>query len=145
MSENVLLIKKSLLKESDFYQVPKINELKNKLEKLPQAEIKLIHLFAPGIYARVAKIPAGTIFVSKIHKTRHFHCLVNGTIQLTNAYDEIKEYTGPHSGLTQMGTQRAAYAVTDCAFMTVHRTNKTSLREIEDEVIAQERDELCLG
>ena len=143
--ENVHQIKKATLKESDCYQVPAINELKADLEKLPPAQIEIVHLFAPGTYARVAKIPAGTAFVSKIHKTNHFHALVSGTIRLTNCYDEVKEYTGPVSGMTKIGTQRAAYAVTDCAFMTVHKTNKTNLREIEGEVIAKDRSELCLG
>jgi ribonucleotide reductase alpha subunit len=138
-------VRKNHLKASDFYQAPLIAELQARLERYPQAKIKIVHLFSKGFYARVAKIPAGTVFVSKIHKTRHFHALVSGTIRLTNAYDEVKEYTGPHSGLTQIGTQRAAYTVTDCAFMTVHKTNKTNLLEIEDEVIAKERDELCLG
>lgn len=142
---NAIEVKKSTLKESDFYHAPAIQKLQERLKQQPQAGIELIHLFAPGVYARVAKIPAGTLFVSKIHKSRHFHALVSGTIELTNAYDEIKEYTGPVSGLTQIGTQRAAYALTDCQFMTVHQTKKTNLRDIEEEVIAKDRSELCLG
>jgi len=141
----ILDIKPSSLKEQDFYQIPEINDLKDSLGALPQADIKIVHLFTNGFYGRVAHIPADTTFVSKIHKQNHFHALVSGRIRLTNGYDEVQEYTGPLAGLTKRGTQRAAHTLTDCVFMTVHKTNKTNLQEIEDEVIAKTREELWLG
>jgi len=44
----------------------------------------------------------------------------------------------PYHGITKPGTKRIIYTHTDCIFVTVHATNKTSVAEIEKEVIAED-------
>ena len=50
----------------------------------------------------------------------------------------IKTLKAPHYGITEPGTQRVIYSKTDCTFVTVHATDKTDIKEIEKEVIAED-------
>ena len=113
-------------------------------EKLPQVKLELIHLFSVGYYARALKIPQGTLVVAKLHKTQHFSSLVSGTMRILEG-DAVHTITGPTSSMSPVGSQRVGHALTDCVFLTVHKTNKTTLAEIEAEVIATSKEELCLG
>lgn len=113
-------------------------------EKLPQVNVKVVHLFSKGYYARVLSIPADTLVVAKLHKTRHFYALVSGHMRILEG-GAVHEVQGPTSGVSARGVQRVGHAITDSVFMTVHKTNKTTLAEIEAEVIATSEEELWLG
>lgn len=121
-----------------------IADLSESLKDLPQVETPVLHLFSVGYYARVVSIPAGTLAIGKIHKTRNCFSLVRGTIRISTGGD-VKEITAPYHGTILAGQQNAVYAVTDCAIMNVHKTNKTTLAEIEDEVIAKTMEDVWHG
>lgn len=121
-----------------------IAELGESLKNLPQVEAPVLHLFSVGYYGRVVSIPAGTLAIGKIHKTRNTFSLVKGTIRISTGGD-VKEVTAPYHGTILAGQQNAVYAVTDCAIMNVHKTNKTTLAEIEDEVIAKTMEDVWHG
>lgn len=101
----------------------------------PQSAMKLIHLFSSGYYARVLHIPRDTLIVAKKHKTQHYAVLVSGTMRILEG-GVITEKSGVAPHTSKVGTQRIGYAVTDSVYMTVHKTNKTTLAEIEAEVIS---------
>lgn len=122
-----------------------IEGLQELAKDYPQVNIPVTHLFSVGYYARIITIPAGTMAVGKIHKTRNQFTLLSGIMRTSNGYDEIKEIEGVYHCTTDVGFQRIVYAVTDCKVMCVHKTNKTTLADIEAEVIAKDREELCRG
>jgi hypothetical protein len=105
------------------------------MSQLPQAELPTEHFFADGMYCRFLPRPAGTLIVGKVHLKEHFYVVCCGTVRVTNGEGPAREITGPAVIVSQPGTKRAVFAVTDATCLTVHRTDKTELDEIEDELV----------
>ena len=101
------------------------------------------HYFAPGVYGRVMQIPAGMCVVGKIHKHAHLNVITRGVIRVVTEFGE-DTYTGPRIWVSEPGTKRAVYAVTDTEWLTVHANpaDTQDLGEIEDYVIAPDFETL---
>lgn len=110
-------------------------------------EIEPEHLFAPGIYVRILRMPKGSVIISKIHKTEHFCLALTGSALVVSDGGEIKErIVGPELIRTLPGTQRALYIEEDAIWITFHPTKETDLEKIESELIAEDfSDPLLLG
>ena len=80
-------------------------------------------------------MPAGQIIISKIHKKLHPYFIMRGKVSILTD-DGIQHIQAPYSGITKPGTKRVLYMHEDTVFITVSVTDKTDLKEIEDEVIA---------
>ncbi len=104
---------------------------------MPQVELETKHYFANGMYAREVFRPAGTTIVGKIHKHEHLFIVTKGCILVWTDGDETR-MEAPCVLVSKPGTKRATYAETDAVAMTVHRTDKTNLDEIEAEIIEAE-------
>lgn len=113
----------------------KVNALQAWMEGEVQADIPLRHYFVLGLYAREVDIKAGTLMVSKIHKTEHLFILSKGSLSVLTENGVVK-LTAPHTMITKPGTRRVAYAHDDSVVTTFHVTNKTDLAEIEADIIA---------
>lgn len=118
-----------------------IDRLQREMIKHPQAELETEHYFSEGMYCRKVSRPAGTLIVGKVHKKDHFFICAAGEIiawtekgmKLMRAGDVVE---------SKPGTKRVTFAVTDAVGITVHKTDKTELDEIERELI--EPDELAM-
>jgi|TARA_R110002153_G_scaffold214588_1_gene367218 hypothetical protein len=95
----------------------------------------LKHTFADGCYIREILMPAGQVIISKIHKKLHPYFIMRGKVSILTD-DGIQHIQAPYSGITKPGTKRVLYMHEDTVFITVSVTDKTDLKEIEDEVIA---------
>jgi quercetin dioxygenase-like cupin family protein len=82
------------------------------------------------MYARVVPRPAGTLIVGKVHRREHFYIVTKGRVQIGHEVYEAGAVI-----ISQPGTKRAVYALEDSICMTVHRTDKTDLAEIEAELV----------
>ena len=102
-----------------------------------QIHIEPEHLFAPGLYVRVLNMPAGSVIVSKIHKTEHF-CLALTGRAVVVVGDTKETIVGPRLMKTMPGTQRALYIEEDAVWITFHPTPKTDVDEIEMDIIAKD-------
>ena len=109
---------------------------------MPQVVPETEHYFAGGMYCRVVREAAGTLVVGKKHKKAHFYIIVEGAIAVVQNGAERKVYEAPSIIVSNPGTQRALFILEDSVFLTVHRTDKTDLDEIEAEQI--ESDQLAL-
>lgn len=114
----------------------KLYELQALGGELPEVEMPLQHVFAPGLYARTIYIPRGTFVVGKIHKHRHVNTLSMGVVDVLTEGGGVERLVGPMTMASEPGTKRALYAHTDVVWSTFHVTNLTDLAEIEDYVIA---------
>lgn len=106
------------------------------------ASIKMSHFHADGMYCRVAFRKAGVTIVGKVHKREHFYIVSKGAVMVTNGDDEPQTHMAGTVVVSQPGTKRAVFALEDSICMTIHRTDKTDLDEIEEELI--EPDALAL-
>jgi hypothetical protein len=50
----------------------------------------------------------------------------------------VERLKAPHHGITRPGTKRVMYTHSDMVFITVHATDKKTVEEVEDEVIAKD-------
>lgn len=100
-------------------------------------DVPVEHHFAPGVYMRQMNAKAGTVVVSKMHRTEHMNVLLSGS--LTIATENGIEYLQAPAVIKSMpGTKRIGYFHEDTSWMTVHPTDSTDLEEIERQVIVPE-------
>jgi quercetin dioxygenase-like cupin family protein len=119
-----------------------INRLQQEVSKLPQVEDMVTdHFFADGMYSRRVFRKAGTLIIGKVHKKDHFFICTKGEIIAWTEKGMKKLVAGDIIECKQ-GTKRVTLATMDSIGTTVHRTNKTNLDEIEEELI--EVDETAL-
>ena len=118
-----------------------IEKLQAEMVKMPQAKLQTEHYFSEGMYCRKLTRPAGTLIVGKVHKKPHFFLCAKGEII---AWTESGMRTLQPGDIieSQPGTKRVTYAISDAIGITVHKTDKTDLNEIEAELI--EPDETAL-
>lgn len=118
-----------------------IDRLQNAMSAMPQAELVTEHQFSPGMYMRKLYRPAGTLIVGKVHKQPHFFLCAKGEI-IAWSENGMKKLQAGDVIESKPGTKRVTLAVTDAIGITIHRTDKTDLDEIEAELI--EPDETAL-
>lgn len=120
----------------------KVDALQEAMLKLPQVEQPLKHMFAPGLYIREILNPKGSLIVTKMHKTCHFHEIVKGKISVWVEGEGVRTFQAPHFGLTYPGTRRIIYAHEDTIFRTFHPTEKTNIDEIERDCVYNSEDDM---
>jgi mannose-6-phosphate isomerase-like protein (cupin superfamily) len=118
-----------------------INRLQEEMSRLPQQELPTEHYFSGGMYCRKLWRPAGTLIVGKAHKKDHFFICTTGEIIAWSEKGMVTLKAGDIIE-SKAGTKRVTLAVQDSIGMTVHKTDKTNLEEIEAELI--EPDNLAL-
>lgn len=117
----------------------KILALQDVMVELPQMdmEAQTTNTFHGGMLYRKVDCPVGVVFVGKKHKTDHFFIVLSGVLEL--ACDNSVEYLkGPCVIPVKAGTKKAARALTDCVFATMHVCDATSVEAAEDELIEPE-------
>lgn len=95
------------------------------------------NLFTDGIYVRKLVMRAGTFVVAKRHAQEHVCIISQGraTVVTEKGRQEIK---APMHFVSPAGTKRVVLVHEDMVWTTIHRTDKTDLKEIEDELIIKE-------
>lgn len=119
-----------------------IERLQAAMAQMPQAQDMVTeHYFVPGMYCRKLTRKAGTVIVGKVHKAPHFFVCAAGEIR---AWTESGMRTLRAGDVLECrpGTKRVTLALTDAVGITMHKTDKTELDEIEAELI--EPDETAL-
>jgi quercetin dioxygenase-like cupin family protein len=111
-----------------------IERLQTEMAGMPQAELVTEHSFSPGMYLRKVYRPAGTLIVGKVHKEPHFFLCAKGEIIAWTESGMKHLYAGDVVE-SKPGTKRVTLAVTDAIGITIHRTDKTDLDDIETELI----------
>jgi len=116
-----------------------IEQLQTEMVKMPQVELQTEHYFSEaGMYCRKVFRPAGTLIVGKVHKHHHlFLCAMGEIIAWTE--NGMKRLQAGDVVESKPGTKRVTLAVTDAIGVTVHRTNKTDLDEIEAELVEPDK------
>lgn len=118
-----------------------IQRLQNAMLSMPQVELETVHYFADGMYCRAVIRPKGTLIVGKVHRKEHLYIVAKGKVEVAG-----DEGTQTHEAgdvlVSKPGTKRAVLALEDSICMTVHRTDKTDLDEIEKEIVEEDNTAL---
>lgn len=111
-----------------------LDEIEAEMHKIGLKEFELGDFFCGGMYIRPVLVSAGDYLISKVHKAEHPYFLMAGTIDIYTK-DGKETITAPFINITLPGTRRFAKAITDVLWVTIHRSDKLTVEEIEDEVI----------
>jgi len=111
-----------------------VERLQAQMAVMPQAELVTEHQFSVGMYMRKLYRPAGTLIVGKVHKEPHFFLCAKGEI-IAWTENGMKRLQAGDVVESKAGTKRVTLAVTDAIGITIHRTDKSDLDEIEAELI----------
>jgi hypothetical protein len=112
-----------------------VDQIQMAMSDMPQQECPLDHAFTPGLYSRTIFMPAGTLIVSKIHKTEHQYVISAGKVRVWTREQGVVHLEAPHVGITKPGTRRVLYIDEDCVWTTFHPTDETDLDKIEEQLI----------
>lgn len=118
-----------------------ILRLEADVKQMPQVELTTEHYFCDGMYCRKVPRVAGTLIVGKVHKKDHFFMCAQGEIVAWSEKGMVKLCAGDIIE-SKSGTKRVTLALTDAIGITIHKTEKIDLNEIEAELI--EPDETAL-
>lgn len=113
------------------------------VECLPQVELKIVHHFSDGLYARELHIPKGTVLTGHIHKTQNLNIMSKGDMTVLTEDGPVR-VQAPFTIVSPPGTKRAAYAHEDTVWTTIHPTELTDVDEIEKAFIVKTFDEYQL-
>jgi hypothetical protein len=106
----------------------------------PAVPMPVQNHFAPHVYVREIFMPAGTLVVGKMHKTEHFNIITQGTVRIIDADDSIHEVSAGDIFTSSPGVKKVLYIVEDTRWITVHPTNTTDMKALEEELIVPEED-----
>jgi len=93
-------------------------------------EWPLRHSFSDGIYSRELTIPEGGLLIGKIHKHKHHNFLLKGEIIIITEDGGIETLEAPCTVVSNPGTQRIGYAITETVWATVH-LNESNTQDLE--------------
>lgn len=112
-----------------------VRDVQQQLSESPdQIDVPVQHHFAPGVYMRQMDAAAGTLVVSKMHRTEHMNILLKGSLTVATE-DGIQLMTAPCVLKSMPGTKRIGYFHEDSSWITIHPTSDTDLERIEQQVI----------
>lgn len=112
-----------------------LNSIQRALAEMPQVDMPLQHNFTPGIYARTIFMKAGTLVMSKIHRTEHPYVVTRGKVRVFTRDKGTVTIEAPFRGVTKAGTRRVLYILEDCEWTTFHATDETDPETIEQQII----------
>ena len=113
----------------------------------------LKHSYGDGCYIREITMPKGMLLTSKMHNKKHPYFVLSGDVSVMTENGNIVRIKAPYHGMTEPGTKRLVFINEETVWVTVHKTDKTDLKEIEEEIIVPNEkvqqiameDKLCLG
>ena len=97
----------------------KVEELEGALLELPPAEIKTLHTFAPGIYVREMRVPAGCVVIGHEHLTDHVNILLKGSLVIVTGENEGARMQAPCTFVASAGVRKVAEFLEDSIWLNI--------------------------
>ena len=122
-----------------------ILELEKELLGMEQAEMPPTHLVHGGMYARAVTVPPGCLLTGAIYKFDHIEIMVKGTLAVTTDDGSARVLEGFNLMPALTGKKRAAYAIEETTWLTVHSVGDTgglTAEEIQQGLTSETFDDL---
>jgi hypothetical protein len=120
----------------------KIDELEQVMAQAEPLDCPVTHRFTPGLYIREIFMPAGAVITSKIHNTQHPYVVTKGRVSVWIEDTGWVLIEAPYTGITNPGTRRVLLVHEDTVWTTFHPTTKTTVAEIEQDIIMPRTEHL---
>jgi len=98
-----------------------IERVEGELLALPQVDMPLTHLFAPGVYLRVIDMPKGTFVIGHEHRTEHFNIVLAGRARVL-VDGVVMEIKAPAVFVSHAGVRKVLEIIEDMRWATIHPT-----------------------
>lgn len=98
---------------------------------MPQAECPITHCFAPGIYIREVKMPAGAYVIGHHHKTPHLNIMLAGCLTILNEDGSKTKLQAPQTFTADIG-RKIAYIHEDVIWQNIFATEERDIETLED-------------
>lgn len=121
--------------------IERLTGLEREMANYAPQECEIIHHFAPGVYAREMRVPAGTFLTGKIHRFAHLNIMSAGKVTIVNESGR-QTVEAPFSFTSEPGTKRAFYMHEFTVWTTIHPTDETDLEKLEQELTADSYEDL---
>lgn len=102
---------------------------------LPQVNMELQHLFTDKAYCRMLIMPANTVVMSAVHKTKHVTVCCYGVADVVDADGNKTRITGPSMWVTEPGTQRALHIIEESCWVGFFVGEFDSVLDAEQQLI----------
>jgi hypothetical protein len=109
-----------------------VRALESALLQMPQVDLQTSHVVHGGLCARTILIPAGTVLTGALTAKDNV-CVICGDITVTTDAGP-QRLTGFHVIPANAGAKRVGIAHADTWWTTLHRTELTDIKAIEDEM-----------
>jgi hypothetical protein len=116
-------------------QTNALHELGRACLAMPQINMDLFHLFSDQAYARMIIMPADSVVMSAIHKSRHMTVCCYGIVDVVDDHGNKQRIYGPHFWNTEPGTQRALHIIEESCWVTFHIGKFESVEDAENHLI----------
>jgi hypothetical protein len=118
----------------------KVFALESLMKEQHQLDLKVVHYFSNGIYARELHIPEGVLLTGEIHKYENLNILSTGEISVLTDTG-MKRVKAPFTIVSPPGTKRIAYSHKYCVWTTIHGTCERNIDRIKEHFIASNEQE----
>ena len=109
----------------------KVQRLEKHFLQEKQADCPVIHHFAPNIYIREVRIPAGTFSIGHYQKTEHLNIMLAGRVTMVNEDGSHTELVAPQTFVAKAG-RKIGYIHEDMIWQNVYATNETDIEKLEE-------------
>ena len=105
-------------------------------DHLSPVQYETIHTYAPGLYIRTVRMPAGAIATGRVHTTEHGFLVTKGEMTVASSTSEGVQRVGPgYQCISQPGTKRAVFCHSDVECSNVHITTETDPLRLESMLV----------
>lgn len=118
-----------------------VEKVRDQIAAAPRVEGPVECRFTPGLMTRKIFMAAGTRHLSKIHRTHHQFFVIQGACLVSENGGEPMMIVAPYHGETKPGTWRELFIIMDCVWITAHPTDKTTVQEVEQDIIQPMEDQ----
>jgi hypothetical protein len=117
-------------------RLSKIEEIEGQLLQLPQVDVPLNHMFAPGVYAREVVMPTDSFVIGHEHKTEHFNIILTGraTVMMEGVIHDIK---APAIIKSNRNVRKILYIHEEMHWVTIHPTDETNIEKLEEMLVVK--------
>jgi len=112
------------------------NEIVEAIEYFNESIMLIEDSITDGVYTRILHAKAKDFIVGCTHKKGGTAVLLYGTIRIIDGENKY-EIIAPAIFNTQAGSQKLAYAVTDCGYATMHSVEATTTEDAEKELFVE--------
>lgn len=97
----------------------------------------IVHHFSDGVYAKQAKLPAGSEVLQHKHSYSHLSILAAGRVIVSAEGQEDTEYVGPACIEIRAGVHHSIRAIEDSVWFCIHATDETDPDKVDEVLISK--------